>query len=111
MKTHETSSATCQACGLPITGEIHYFSGDPSSAFCSFECQVGKADIEISELELRPITAPAAPGPVYEGPTARKLYDDRFCDCSDARFENEVVVPKGHSVICFCPRCGCVTQD
>ena len=68
-------------------------------------------DIEIHELQLRPTAEPFAPGPVYRGPPPRALHYDRFCECSDARFENEITVPKRHSVICFCPRCGCVTQD
>ena len=111
MTTHETSPAICQACGRPITGKIHRFSDDPSSAFCSFECQISKTTIEVIEVELRPITEPFAAGPIFHGPRPRTLHYDRFCECSDARFENEIVVPKRHSLICFCPRCGCVTQD
>jgi hypothetical protein len=109
MKTHETSPATCQACGQSITGEIHRFSGVPSSAFCSIECQVSKAEITVEEVRLGPV-GPRVPRPRYTGPMPRVLHYDRWCECIDL-YENEITVPKGHSLICFCPRCGCVTQD
>jgi hypothetical protein len=110
MKRHATSPDTCQACGQSITGDIHRFSDDPASAFCSLDCQISKTTIEVHEVALRPITEPLPPRPVYHGPMAKHLHDDRGCDC-DVRYQNEIVVPKWHSVICFCPRCGCVTQD
>jgi hypothetical protein len=112
-KATDTSSAAspaCQACGRTIIGKPHRFSNDPSSAFCSFECQLKKTEIEVYEMKLEPITEPIEPWPVYQGPTAEKLHYDRFCECG-IRFENEITVPKRHSLICFCPKCGCVTQD
>jgi hypothetical protein len=109
-KAHETPPATCQACGRQITGEIHRFADDPTSAFCSFDCQLSKTEIEVYELELQPITGPLPRKPVYRGPTAERLHYDRFCEC-DVRYENEITVPKRHSLIFFCPKCGCVTQD
>ena len=67
-------------------------------------------DITVTELVLAPITTPLPPAPVYPGPVAEVLQYDRFCDC-EVMYENQILVPKRHSVICFCPRCGCVTVD
>jgi hypothetical protein len=109
-KANGQSPATCQACGRIITGKIFRFSNVPSSAFCSFDCQLKQTHIEVVELKLQPITEPLPPDPVYQGPTASRLHDDRFCDCA-VYYENQITVPKRHSLICFCPKCGCVTQD
>ena len=110
MKCHATSPETCQACGKTITGDIHRFTDDPTSAFCSVDCQLSKTTVEVRELELLPITEPLPRRPVYQGPTAQHLDYERLCECA-VQYENEIIVPNGHSVICLCPRCGCVTQD
>jgi hypothetical protein len=102
--------ATCQACGAPITGEIHQLHDDPTSAFCSYECQLEETDIQVYEMQLAPIPEPLPPRPLYRGPTPEVLHYDRFCEC-DEEFENQITVPRRHSLICFCPKCGCVTQD
>jgi len=107
---NETSPASCQACGRRITGKIFRFSNDPTSAFCSDECQISKAKIGVIYARLAPITEPLPRPPVYDGPTASRLQYDRWCDCEEL-YENQIGVPKRHSLICFCPKCGCVTQD
>lgn len=100
----------CQACGKTITGKVHRFSGVPDSAFCSFQCQLSKAEIQVVEAKLEPITSPLPPQPVHTGPTARTLRYERECECG-VFYENQITVPNRHSLICFCPKCGCVTQD
>src|SRR5947208_512244 len=105
-----TASVPCQACGKAITGKIHRFSGVPDSAFCSFDCQLSKTEIVVEELQLVPIDGPPPVYPVYQGPPPSRLHFDRFCECEEY-FENQITVPKRHSLICFCPKCGCVTQD
>lgn len=66
-------------------------------------------DAEIVELELVPFTS-SEPPLLYSGETAEKLYYDRFCNC-DVYYDNQICVPKRHSLIAFCPKCGCVTCD
>ncbi|HYT93504.1 MAG TPA: hypothetical protein VEL76_32600 [Gemmataceae bacterium] len=48
--------------------------------------------------------------PVYHGPPPSRLHDDQWCDCEE-EYENQILVPKGHSLISLCPKCGCVTVD
>src|SRR3954470_24132155 len=93
------SSAICQACGREIPGKIHRFSGVPSSAFCSMECQLSKAEITVEEVRPGP-AGPRAPRPWYAGRMPRVLHYDRGCDCAES-YENEITVPKGHSLICL----------
>lgn len=110
MGKNTKSPAVCQACSNNIVGKVLRFTGVPESAFCSWECQLTKTVITAQEIELEPITTPRPLQPRYEGPTATTLHRDRWCEC-DIDYENQITVPKRHSLICFCPKCGCVTQD
>jgi hypothetical protein len=111
MRTKNTTSpAFCQACGKRIVGTIFRFDNDPESAFCSLECQISMTKPVAVELKLVPLTAPLPPLPVYTGTVAMTLHADRGCECG-VFYANQITVPKRHSVICFCPKCGCVTVD
>src|SRR5205085_8369818 len=105
-----TSPGTCQSCGKAINGKPFRFSDDSRSVFCSLECQIAKTRIVAVEVKLAPITIPLPPSPAYTEPVARKLHDDRGCDCG-VLYENQITIPKRHSVISLCPKCGGVTTD
>ena len=104
------SLAICQACGKSIMGKTYRFKDVLDSAFCSLDCQVRITKPIALEVELAPITAPHPCLPVYMGPMATKLHYDCGCEC-DVYYENQIIVPKRHSVIRLCPKCGCVTVD
>lgn len=111
MVTRQATSLTiCQACGKKVQGRVFRFTDVPDSAFCSFECQLDKTEITVREVTLKPMTGPQPPPVVFAGPVANELYDDRGCDCG-VFYENQITVPKRHSLICFCPKCGGVTID
>jgi hypothetical protein len=80
------------------------------SAFCSFDCQLSQTTPIGGEARLSPVTGPRQALPVYRGPPPKRLHYDRGCEC-DLMYENQITVPKRHSLICICPKCGCVTQD
>jgi len=107
-----TASEVCQACGKIITGRVCRFSNVPDSAFCSDQCQTSKTEPVLlsDQIVLLKSSDDRPRNPVYSGPLASRLHFDTWCDCAE-RYDNQICVPKRHSIICLCPRCGCVTQD
>ena len=104
--------------GASLRSQVHLFVDEFIQALhgkpicrsrIAFKGQISETTIEGYEAKLLPVTR-SARRPVYRGPMADKLHFDRFCQCS-VLYENQIIVPKGHSVIVLCPKCGCVTQD
>jgi len=68
-----------------------------------------KLNITAEEIQLEPITEPLPALPDSEErwpPPSRK----QWCECKDG-MRIRLSFPKRHSLVCFCPKCGCVTQD
>lgn len=103
-------SVICQTCGKKIEGKVCRFTDVPDSAFCSMNCQISMTEPIGGEIQLLPITGPRQSRPVFTGAVATKLHDDLGCECG-VFYENQITVPKRHSLICYCPKCGCVTVD
>ena len=101
---------TCHACHKQIDGKGFRFGDVPESAFCSIDCQISMTQPIVHEMVINEITEALPELPTFTGQIAVKLFDDRGCVCG-VFYENQITVPKRHSVVCYCPRCGCVTVD
>lgn len=111
MKNNQTSPETCKTCGRPIKGKPIRAAHSPGAAFCSEDCEIGAMQVEVVEVELLPVTEWEPEDlPVYSGPPPETLRCDHWCECG-VRYANEIIVPKRHSLVSICPKCGCVTVD
>lgn len=107
-RTLKSARPRCQACDRPIAGEVFRFTEVPSSAFCSLACRTSRTQVTLTQLTLCPITRPLPPQPTFDGPAVGP--QPQGCTCG-VFYENQTLVPKRHSLVAHCPRCGGVTVD
>ena len=71
-------------------------------------CQISRTTITATECTLQPVGESSPPKPTFAGRAARPNGAD--CKC-DMVYGNQKLVPKRHSLVSHCPRCGGVTVD